>query len=65
MPKEEEFTRIIRENEALIFKVTSIYMDKQLTISKTCTRRSCINSGSLLTLSRGLPNGVPGSTGWP
>jgi RNA polymerase sigma factor (sigma-70 family) len=28
MPKEEEFTRIIRENEALIFKVTSIYTNK-------------------------------------
>lgn len=30
MPKEKEFTRIIRENEGLIFKVTSIYTDNKL-----------------------------------
>jgi RNA polymerase sigma-70 factor (ECF subfamily) len=29
MPKEEEFTQVIRENEGLIFKVTSIYANNR------------------------------------
>ncbi len=59
MGKEESFTRLIKDNEGVIFKITTIYTENGQD-QKIYTRRLYINYGSLMILFEMNPKLVPG-----